>query len=819
MVAKSKSKHRREMVLAGCANILLFSPYITSKPQHDEYFAKTFRAVGQLMHLMHDSSVPEHTRNDAHVFYNYETYVENARVGQPSLWRRWINGSTPFDKTILDMSAVPSAPVPISRIIDTDRYTGTNPDITLESRIGLAEYTNANFLSRDTLFTDDLDSDDGRYFQYPKGLNAVLWTDSSNNRQYLKKAGDGESINHLAVTSILYNDRLKYFPQYNSALPVGLDDKCYDEYASKLIPRAVVYSAGLLNYFFRGEIEVVNPAEMKDASGNTTGAKFKVKNNTPDEAMGTGIFVISYQYKPSGSDDFVYGLSSETQLNTSIGFGSESASEFTFNFSSPIPSDAQETKYLLVYRGKLGNEEDAVVGRVIDLTSGMFIFLASSPNSYAVWKFNPDDGTMEPSSFAINEKISFPQYSLASLIVKSNSAFNSHIVVSRDGWSPGYMPIGWTYSDGDIDHYDNTEWNTEKCSGRNPFSIWGGEVYKYFKMAYRPSTYRYFIQYTNADGTQSQPDLPLSDSCFGILDTDKHFYMKTEYRPWSVTYVSPALELPSCDDPESTFIYYNLWSHFNEKGIYRALYFGDHLLDEGYSGAESFYAYDFTSPGCQKRIGITCIGAHLLINQSYDEKRISYAMLDYDHIRLPDTDPDSIFVVGVKRSGSIRTSQTQYEATWDGGEHPFLSYGTVTDGDDYILFYKTKNGPVQQVLLSQNYTSYANYMNTWDPIYDERSSCPNEVWTYDYDNRHHTDFNNAPDREIVKEFSSKVSGNYILYTYILTNQSGTFIKRLIGLINIETGTRAVNEVTDGYLGMHIAHFDKTGAAAIGLHIQ
>lgn len=47
--------------------------------QREQAFADAFRAVGQVMHLVVDASVPEHTRNDAHpfgaIYGNYEYWV------------------------------------------------------------------------------------------------------------------------------------------------------------------------------------------------------------------------------------------------------------------------------------------------------------------------------------------------------------------------------------------------------------------------------------------------------------------------------------------------------------------------------------------------------------------------------------------------------------------------------------------------------------------------------------------------------------------------------------------------------------------------
>jgi len=120
--------------------------------------------------------------------------------------------------------------------------------------IGLAEYSSTNFFSKNTVFSPSFpfparrSVDPGLVLQDPK---------TGNHRRYLSKPRDGEVIDRLAVTSAL--DQFLQ-PDLRSK-KIGLDDSVFAEYASKLFPRAIGYSAGLLDYFFRGKLDVdlVNP--------------------------------------------------------------------------------------------------------------------------------------------------------------------------------------------------------------------------------------------------------------------------------------------------------------------------------------------------------------------------------------------------------------------------------------------------------------------------------------------------------------------------------------------------------------------------------
>ena len=241
------------------------------KTTRETNFAEAFRAIGQDMHLVQDMSVPEHTRNDGHLFSQYED---------------WVKGQNVSDYSVSVVSFTPSASIPLSiyNLFDTEQYSGMNPDITAQSTIGLAEYSNANFLSPDTIFSG---------FAYPSYNDAEarieLDPETGKDILYLDKIGHGENINYLARAQEFYN----YLPADYKKLSLTLDDvKVYASYAGFLIPRAIGYSSQVLSCFFRGKLDVEMGVD-----------NVKVKNLSA-EIMGEGKFELYYD-NANGDRKFV----------------------------------------------------------------------------------------------------------------------------------------------------------------------------------------------------------------------------------------------------------------------------------------------------------------------------------------------------------------------------------------------------------------------------------------------------------------------------------------------------------------------------------
>jgi len=365
-------------------------------------YVQLFNGLGHIMHLVQDSAVPEHVRNDEHTFSSttFEKNVLKKKLDEKNMSNTMISH---FDYSALfRVVSNPYAPLPIARIVDTDRYDGTNPEVTMTVPIGLAEYTNANFFSEDTIFETD------RY-PYPNwGSVAPVAVRIQNprdepidvSRRYLVKEGHGDAGYRLCTAPVLYGE----VPESAEYLAPVLDENVYHDYAERLIPRAVSYSAGILKYFFRGTIEITLPptgvyAFRRHGVSDPVTQGFDrvsvlVRNatETHEEMSGGSIdLVVTYRYlvdnpnvedpRAHARDPFVPytsadlpALSRPFTIVKRYDGGSEhalpSGSPVLLEFDlgdEPIPLWAVDVRLNVVYRGKLGGgpggypvEDDAV---------------------------------------------------------------------------------------------------------------------------------------------------------------------------------------------------------------------------------------------------------------------------------------------------------------------------------------------------------------------------------------------------------------------------------------------------------------------------
>ena len=149
-------------------------------------YADTFRILGQLMHLVADLAQPAHTRNDVHILGDdFEEFID----GNLQL----VTGFSTFDwSLVLNPTTDPVARVPVANIWDTNRYDGANPpDGTASPTFGLAEISNANFFSQETIssfaYSDPLRPLPGINLL---DLSSIETYKTGENRPYRGKSGN-----------------------------------------------------------------------------------------------------------------------------------------------------------------------------------------------------------------------------------------------------------------------------------------------------------------------------------------------------------------------------------------------------------------------------------------------------------------------------------------------------------------------------------------------------------------------------------------------------------------------------------------------------
>ena len=339
----------------------------TDPGQRATLFGNTFKILGQLMHVVVDMGSVAHTRNDQHILGDpFETFV-NEPINQ-SL----IAGYQGMDPSYVRFTPTNDAvaTVPVARLWDTDTYSGSNPEITAQTTtsgatVGLAEFTSANFFSRSTVSkTAGADP----VLPYPATDQLVpgpieLYEPTNNNRQYWSKGtGQGIAITHMAVEGAFNLFEPSTWQRFS------LDNKVFEDYAHELLPRAIGYAGGLLDYFFRSGIVgggccLGTLADILEGRATVWPTNTALSaNNVSLEDLSTGSVTLVLGYMLGNTVGYM--VSSPVALDLPAGTG---AGPIAFDFSgsnapgpgvSAIPGVG--LPMFFVYRGRFGLEENAV---------------------------------------------------------------------------------------------------------------------------------------------------------------------------------------------------------------------------------------------------------------------------------------------------------------------------------------------------------------------------------------------------------------------------------------------------------------------------
>ena len=302
----------------------------------------TFYALGHVIHLIQDMAQAQHTRNDQHFFIGPSS----------SLMETYVEGLSGFVGGLDARFPLFGASVPAVMRVRDLWVTGTGTQMT---GFGMSEFSNINFVSAGTNFTELRTGATAERFPRP-----ILNLNDSSTSSPADACKDGaqapgpltfyaNSFTDPVTGRDLRNERMttySIFDQYLVARgrqPIfALNCFNLDTAADTLLPRAVSYSAALLQYFFRGQFS----ADPVSAGGSAQLA-FDLRHLTPGEDF-AGTAAIYYD-TTAGQRVPVTGLA---------------PSSLTFTAPAPVvrvsfdrPSDNPSDAYVIVLMGRLGQED------------------------------------------------------------------------------------------------------------------------------------------------------------------------------------------------------------------------------------------------------------------------------------------------------------------------------------------------------------------------------------------------------------------------------------------------------------------------------
>lgn len=313
--------------------------------ERDRCLALLFRSLGQLLHLVQDAGQPEHTRNDAHPLSGFWGGFEH--------YATKYNCTSQSCSSVIPWQSIVKSENSISDFIDSNRSGGGYDPA---ASTGIAEFSNHNFLTKDSIADNIIGAEPHgherhRYFISPR-INEDLFALEEGFRYDTYYYLSGPISDPFGIYPGNEYKLAKRRWYHNLLVMYGWrdytteDPKVWDAYLDILIPRCIGYSAALLNYFFRGKLEV----EAMDGS-------MKITNNS-EEAMHDGLFELYYDNAEGERQQIEIYSGAEVFEEYPL----EPDDDQTITFDLPVGA----ASYILVYKGGLGNETDAVVGRVIE---------------------------------------------------------------------------------------------------------------------------------------------------------------------------------------------------------------------------------------------------------------------------------------------------------------------------------------------------------------------------------------------------------------------------------------------------------------------
>ncbi|MEO8739921.1 MAG: hypothetical protein ABI537_09490 [Casimicrobiaceae bacterium] len=455
------------------------TPVASDEATRRAYWATTFRALGDLAHMIQDMAQPQHTRNEAHNGLG-GTVMETFFSGHASVYEFYIEARakrTPSFEVDIGSTLQP-VPIAVARPLrtngyDTPRfnrysdYFSTAQAVGVANGTGLADYSNRGFFTAGkNLLNSDYDLPNPHPSAHPTTVvSAVGWDGVALPGDFkltLYRGSVSDTVNPAATVTdvpLVTVGVWDQFLQSRGKLSATMNYINYDANADLLIPRAVAYTTGLIDYFFRGQMEISLPDDgvygvidhAVETEAYTQGfrrIKLKLKNTTlpivpsagptagetiAQNMSGDLVAVVKFHlnacYRRNLSGEFgsqevrsTLGdlefespdpppggcrireekiVVSTPKIGVSLSAGVADTTPLTFEFPTPIPVNAVDVYLQVVFRGVLGAEQDAVVVATKDISEPTQLTLVNVTDYLFCyndnWYYKNEDGSL-PSS-------------------------------------------------------------------------------------------------------------------------------------------------------------------------------------------------------------------------------------------------------------------------------------------------------------------------------------------------------------------------------------------------------------------------------------
>ncbi|MGD8526538.1 MAG: hypothetical protein PVJ63_09835 [Thioalkalispiraceae bacterium] len=357
-------------------NSFYFSLQIKQPEERNRFFGLTIERLGHSVHHMQDMAQPQHVRDDIHCdsllcwpidgFYSPSLYEKSTQKQ---------NSNLPFNAFHrLDLSEFTRA----------REIWGSPNDINSK---GIAVYTSYNFLSEGTNFLRDssgqvVSNGENIYPRYEEDkvleLDIKQINPSSRLTGVIRFYGttfvNSTVVNPLATSQSVFDFEIRKYaaaPNYYNVSKAGFTLNRINLNATRkfLIPKAVTYSVGLIDYFFRGRLEIT------DIQWGATGLELTVHNISEGNFdLGEGAFEVYYDAK----DGLRYPA---TIINTGAITSLTNGDSTTLSLEVPSDVDwSKENPFVLVFKGIIG-EEQGIAAKVFNASMRSLVFTTNDPDA------------------------------------------------------------------------------------------------------------------------------------------------------------------------------------------------------------------------------------------------------------------------------------------------------------------------------------------------------------------------------------------------------------------------------------------------------